>query len=118
MSESVNVTRANPSQVYAEQVVIGRAAGPILQDIGTNTATPEELSIEAVVIPSSGAHSDMQSNGAFQGAPDYSDLVNSHLLSISGSNVSIFKTSDSESFDVKTGRYTRNVGYIYTDCPS
>ena len=118
VSESVNVTRANPSQVYAEQVVIGRAAGPILQDIGTNTATTEELSIEAVVIPSSGSLSDIQSNGAFQGAPDYSDLVNSHLLSISGSNVSIFKTSDSESFDVKTGRYTRNVGYIYTDCPS
>ena len=118
MSESVNVTRANPSQVFAEQVVIGRAAGPILQDIGTNTATTEELSIEAVVIPPSASLSEMESNGGLRGAPNYNDLVNSHLSSISGSNVSIFKTSDSESFDLKTGRYTRNVGYIYTDCPS
>tara|TARA_R100000322_G_scaffold25893_3_gene16485 strand:+ start:1237 stop:2856 length:1620 start_codon:yes stop_codon:yes gene_type:complete len=118
LSESVNVTRANPSQVFAEQVVIGRAAGPILQDIGTNTATTEELSIEAVVIPPSASLSEMESNGGLRGAPNYNDLVNSHLSSISGSNVSIFKTSDSESFDLKTGRYTRNVGYIYTDCPS
>ena len=118
LSESVNVTRANPSQVYAEQQVLGRSAGPILQDIGTQTATTEELSIEAVVSAPSGTSGLMESDGAFKGAPNYSALVASHLGSISGSDISIYKTNDSESFDLKTGRYTRNVGYIYTDCPS
>ena len=104
--------------MYAEQQVLGRGAGPILQDIGTQTATTEELSIEAVVSAPSGTSGLMESDGAFKGAPNYSALVASHLGSISGSDISIYKTNDSESFDLKTGRYTRNVGYIYTDCPS
>ena len=125
LSETINVTRTNPSQVFAEQQVLGRALGPILQDIGTQTAYTEELSIEAVVLPQSGDSAVASAAGGtyepFLGAPDYGPIIDSHGKSISGrygNDIAIFKTTDSESFDVKTGRYTRNVGYIYTECPS
>lgn len=125
LSETINVTRTNPSQVFAELQVLGRALGPVLQDIGTQTAYSEELSIEAVVLPQPGDSGVALSAGGeyepFNGAPDYQKIVNSHEKAISGrfgDDIAIFKTNDSESFDVKTGRYTRNVGYIYTECPS
>ena len=124
LSETINVTRANPSEVYAEHQVLGRALGPVLQNIGTQTAYTEELSIEAVVSPTSGNSGvALEEDGTYEpflGSPNYDAIVESHKSSISerfSSNISIFKTSDSESFDVKTGRYTRNIGYIYTECP-
>ena len=124
LSETINVTRANPSEVYAEHQVLGRALGPVLQNIGTQTSYTEELSIEAVVSPTSGNSGvALEEDGTYEpflGSPNYDAIVESHKSSISerfSSNISIFKTSDSESFDVKTGRYTRNIGYIYTECP-
>lgn len=125
LSETINVTRTNPSQVFAEQQVLGRQLGPVLQDIGTQTSYTEELSIEAVVLPQPGDSGEAISAGGtyepFLGAPDYGPIIDSHGKSISGrynDEIAIFKTNDTESFDVKTGRYTRNVGYIYTECPS
>lgn len=121
LSETVNVTRANQADVYAEQVILGRSAGPVLQNVGTKTAFTEEISIEAIVVPVSGNYSTMAASGGFAGAPDYDTLIDNHKQSILdrpefSNGISIYKTSDSESYDSTAGRYTRNVGYIYVEC--
>tara|TARA_Y100001938_G_scaffold132008_1_gene189832 strand:+ start:2531 stop:4129 length:1599 start_codon:yes stop_codon:yes gene_type:complete len=113
LSESISISRNNPVDVYAELQILGRASGPILQDIGTQTAYSADLSIEAVIRPP-----DTASPGWFGGAPiaSYDTLITNTQDDIAANN-STFRTADAESFDPKTGRYTRSVSWIYTPCP-
>ena len=113
LSESISISRNNPVDVYAELQILGRAAGPILQDIGTQTAYSADLNIEAVIRPP-----DTTSPGWFGGAPiaSYDALITQTQDDIASTN-STFRTADAESFDPKTGRYTRSVSWIYTPCP-
>jgi len=113
LSESISISRNNPVDVYAELQILGRASGPILQDIGTQTAYSADLSIEAVIRPP-----DTASPNWFGGAPiaSYDTLITNTQDDIAANN-STFRTADAESFDPKTGRYTRSVSWIYTPCP-
>ena len=117
ISEQINVTKNRPTDVHAVITVLGRAAGPILQDIGTRTAFTQDLSISAAVVPSTGCAT---GDNYFDAAPtsQYDAVVDKLELSISGDGNTIFRTADNETFDVKTGRYTRQCSWIYTSCPS
>jgi hypothetical protein len=115
ISETINVTKKRPTDVFAEIKILGRAAGPLLQDIGTKTAFTQDLSISAAVVPSTGCAT---GDNYFEAAPtaQYDAIVDSLELSISGGGNTVFRTADSETFDVKTGRYTRQASWIYTSC--
>jgi hypothetical protein len=116
LSEQINITRNRPIPVHAALTVLGRSNGPILQDIGTQTAFTADLSIEAIVPPPVSCTKPLW----FQGAPNYDALIietDNHIATGEGKNA-YFKTADNENFDVKTGRYTRSVSWIYTSCPS
>ena len=117
ISEQINVTKNRPTDVHAVITVLGRAAGPILQDIGTRTAFTQDLSISAAVVPSTGCAT---GDNYFDAAPtsQYDAVVDNLEQSISGDGNTIFRTADNETFDVKTGRYTRQCSWIYTSCPS
>jgi hypothetical protein len=117
ISEQINVTKNRPTDVHAVVTVLGRAAGPILQDIGTKTAFTQDLSISAAVVPSTGCAT---GDNYFDAAPttQYDAVVDKLEESISGDGNTIFRTADNETFDVKTGRYTRQCSWIYTSCPS
>tara|TARA_R110002020_G_scaffold718_2_gene3563 strand:+ start:7352 stop:8944 length:1593 start_codon:yes stop_codon:yes gene_type:complete len=117
ISETINVTKKRPTDVYAEIKILGRAAGPLLQDIGTKTAFTQDLSIAAAVVPSTGCAT---GDNYFDAAPtaQYDAIVDQLEQSISGDGNTIFRTADNETFDVKTGRYTRQASWIYTSCPS
>tara|TARA_R110000824_G_scaffold128568_4_gene289493 strand:+ start:3361 stop:5169 length:1809 start_codon:yes stop_codon:yes gene_type:complete len=115
LSEQISISRNRPIPVHAALTVLGRSNGPILQDIGTQTAYTADLSIEAVLPPPGACTGPLW----FQGSPDYDVIVNqtdNHIATGEGKNA-YFKTADNESFDVKTGRYTRSVSWIYTRCP-
>ena len=116
ISETINVTKKRPTDVYAEIKILGRAAGPLLQDIGTKTAFTQDLSISAAVVPSTVCAT---GDNYFDAAPtvQYDDIVNALESSISTNGNTVFRTADSETFDVKTGRYTRQASWIYTSCP-
>ena len=117
ISETINVTKKRPTDVYAEIKILGRAAGPLLQDIGTKTAFTQDLSITAAVVPSIDCAT---GDNYFDAAPtaQYDGIVDALEQAISGNDNTIFRTADSETFDVKTGRYTRQASWIYTSCPS
>jgi hypothetical protein len=122
ISETISITKNNPTDVHAVITVLGRASGPILQAIGTQTAYTQELSIEAVVPPLRACVTgEVGATGEeifFSGAPvpQYESLVQQLYNNITGQDNTVFTTNDSESFDVKTGRYSRQVGWIYTKC--
>ena len=101
--------------LFAEIKILGRAAGPLLQDIGTKTAYTQDLSISAAVVPSTGCAT---GDNYFDAAPtaQYDAIVNTLEGSISANGNAVFRTADSETSDVKTGRYTRQASWIYTSC--
>ena len=117
ISETINVTKKRPTDVFAEIKILGRAAGPLLQDIGTKTAFTQDLSISAAVPPYTGCAT---GDNYFDNSPSpqYDVVVNKLEEAISGDGNTVFRTADSESFDVKTGKYTRQCSWIYTSCPS
>ncbi len=47
--ENISVVDNNPTDVFASLTVLGRAAGPILQDIGTVTSATRAVNIEAIM---------------------------------------------------------------------
>lgn len=136
LSESVNLSKARQIPVHAAVSVLGRSAGPILQDIGTKTAFTQDLNIEATFVPmASGADGAVDESGsvasgglwmaftnagagsAASGMVDetYNSIADAFENSITGVG-SYFKTQDSETYDVTAGRYTRSISYIYVPC--
>lgn len=115
ISETINVTKNRPTDVFAEIKVLGRAAGPILQDIGTKTAFTQDLSISAAVAPYTGCAT---GDNYFDNSPSpqYDVIVDQLEQSISGNGNTVFRTADNETFDVKTGKYTRQCSWIYSSC--
>jgi len=111
LSEVINVTRNQGVPVVASHTVLGRAAGPIFQDIGTKTASSWDLSIEATILPPVGC----VAATAFTYVPNYTDVVTGVEAQFT-SNYQYHRTADNETFDPKTGRYTRQVSWAYSEC--
>ena len=51
LSSNVTVETSFPTDVFAEAFVLGRALGPVLQDLGTITSAKKTIGIEVKVIP-------------------------------------------------------------------
>ena len=129
LHEKIDINRGNPADVYANLTILGRPLGPILQDIGTIGASTTEVSIEAVIVPDGtgsgfctgdifvGAGSDTRIVNTDVWARDfYSGVLDSVEIGIKDIYGTSFVTSDSESYDPKTGRYTRSKAWIHALC--
>lgn len=112
ITESIMVTDNNPTDVFAEIGIPGRSNGPILQDMGTITSAKREVSIEAIMAPATGCSS---VTGLFINNPrtQVATIINLFSGDLTSSHTQVFKHADSETWDVKTGRYTRQVGWTY-----
>lgn len=105
ISESIEIIENYAGDVFASIPVLGRAAGPVLQDINTVTQTSRQLSIE-LVMPKTDTCSVSVGIAA---KPDVSSIV-------SGAKpvaTQVFKESDQEGWNWRTGRYTRNITWVY-----
>jgi hypothetical protein len=101
--ESISVSFENPADVVAKQVVIGRILGPVIQPIGTITEKHKSLTIEA------------QMPAAVYGGPalvmpDTEEFV---LSQVPFPAIVVWLEKDVPTFDIKTGRYSRNVTWGY-----
>jgi hypothetical protein len=118
LHESIVISEDNPSDVFASLVVLGRAKGPILQDIGTVTATTRNIAIEVIMAPPTGCDGCSDFELALAAAPglEVDGFLCCVETQINGSWDQVFKSADSESWDIKTGLYTRNVSWTMTQC--
>ncbi|MHA2388026.1 MAG: hypothetical protein ACXACW_04810, partial [Candidatus Hodarchaeales archaeon] len=94
--ENITFSENNPQDVFASLTVLGRAAGPLLQDIGTVGQRTREISIEAVLpVWDSGRCSTISSVGA--GVPtDYDSLVSGYEANLTGTYSQVFINSESK----------------------
>ena len=120
LHETINISRGNPSEVHSNLTILGRAKGPILQDIATITASTTEVNVEAVIVPDSGTG--LCTGNIFVGYRTahtrdfYSGLLVDVESGISGEYGTYFVTSDNETYDPKTGRYSRSKAWIHSLC--
>ena len=115
LSESIVITDQNSSDIFASLVVIGRQSGPILQSINTVTSPSREVSIE-VVMPPPTSCSSILSN--YSGSPktQVANLLCEMETDLLSSYSQVFKTQDSESWNIKNGRYSRTVAWLMGQC--
>ena len=120
LSEVFTITDNNPTDVFASLSVIGRAAGPILQDMGTVTARTREVNIEVVMTPATGCPTTTGNWYSLRYTqspkPQVDSLVQIIYSEMTGTYGQVFKHIDSENWNPKDGRYTRNVGYTAGNC--
>jgi hypothetical protein len=115
LSETISISRSFATDVHSSLVILGRANGPIMQDIGTKTASTTECSIEAVVVPQTG----YTCTGNFWvGSPTgfYQELIDDVASGISGTYETYFLTASNVNWDPRTGRLGRTASWIHTDC--
>jgi hypothetical protein len=112
--ESIVINDENPQDVFAQLVVPGRTLGPILQDINTTTVASRNVSIEVVMPIVTGCSAALMLAGSPKTAVGV--LVDSFQTNLTSSYGQVFKNQDNESWNPRTGRYSRNVGWVYQNC--
>lgn len=120
LSTSVDISDTIPSELVAQQNIIGRGQtyGPIFQSTNSWTAKVKSINIEIVSLPATGC-----ATGNFLGELQKfspSGTVDALVLGVSGelklSYDQVFLQSDSSTYNPFTGRYTRNTEFLYGTC--
>jgi hypothetical protein len=113
--EKIRVSDSYPTDVFAVVPIPGRAYGPILQDINTVTESRRNISVEVLMGPPTGcnSYSEILTNRPKAQVEEFMCAMQSE---ISGENVQLFKSADTDDWDVKTGRYSRQVEFTYVPC--
>lgn len=101
VNENIQVTFENPGRIVAEHIIPQRLNGPLLQDIQANTKRVKNLNIEIGM----GAATTVYTPAA----PSTDSIVALYVPA----GTYVFTTKDTESWDVKSGRYTRQVSWSY-----
>ena len=128
----IAITDTNATDVFAELAVLGRATGPVLQDIGTVTSKKREVTLDAVMIvnnegidpwrclttTSLGSPGPPGATGQAPRAAAEAILLTFRPDTYPGGDLIIFKNIDTESWNPISGKYTRQMGWIYSTCGS
>lgn len=115
LSENFSIVDNNPADVFAKLPVLGRASGPVLQDISTVTEATREVTIEVVMPPPTGCTniSDLDLNKPTQNVQNILCEFETELTNVYDQ---VFKNSDSENWNPLSGRYSRSVSWTYANC--
>lgn len=104
-SEQITITEEYASDVFAVLPVLGRAIGPVLQSIGTVTETKRSLSVEVVMNAVTGCNYSAWSGGR----PNYTSVIAAAAPVAS----QVFISSNTESWNPKTGHGNRQISWTY-----
>lgn len=115
ISEIIEVTDNNPVDVFARFVVLGRSAGPVLQDLNTVTEPSRTVHIELIVVPT-GVCPSGSMTAFWATKPDTSEIIQFFEDDLTNNYAQVFKVEDTESWQIKGGRYSRTVGWVYGRC--
>lgn len=124
LSEDINISNTKASTVVAQIPVIGRAQGPVFQEVGTANTLQQDVSI-SVTLPlgldcsTISGLTTCERFEAIYGAFDTSDvtaLLCCLEVLLVDNNDFVYKIDDRENMNPITGSYTRSVSWIYQSC--
>lgn len=113
LSEDIVITDTNQDggiELFASSVVLGRTPGPVLQDLNTTSQMKRGISITVTVPEPTGCDA-----AALLAASPRADVI-TFLNDFAPTGDQVFKEQDDESWNPKTGEYSRNVSYTYQSC--
>jgi hypothetical protein len=121
LSSTIDISDTNTTEIVAQQNIIGRGQGygPILQNTNAWSAKVKSISVELVGRPATGCG---DGTGILDALTEFSPegLVQTLIDNVSGSlaaqNSQVFLQSDNSTYNPITGRYTRNVDFLYGNC--
>ena len=100
LSESVSVSEEFQGDIFAAIPVIGRAAGPILQNMNTKTQRSRSLTAQLTFTPS----------GAYGSPPSIQDIIDL----VEPTATQVFRSQDNQNWDYKTGSLSRNITWVFS----
>jgi hypothetical protein len=118
-SELITVSDENPADLIARLFIIGRANGPILQDLNTTTGPRRTVNIEVVMNPATGCLFTAAGVAAFMSvAPtdDGDSIMNAFEADLENSWGQVFRVQDTPSWNGRFGRYSRTCVFEYGNC--
>lgn len=132
--ENISMTDTGPTDVIGEAFVLGRSLGPVLQNLGTKTASKKSMNIEVGVVPPSSLSGFFITSSQcplFTGGTVYKTIelmiegfkpFGDRDSSVFGNAMrrdmrgQVYLTEDTQTWDPNNGRYSRNVGWVYQQC--
>lgn len=114
--ESFVIRGVNPTDVFASITVPGRAAGPVIQDLNTTTSPKFSIQIEALMPRYSGVPDTIAKALAMVNSSPRQSVqlfINNFRGALSGQYPRTFVDSDSEDWNPRTGRYSREISWTY-----
>lgn len=140
IAESINVEDSGPTDVIGEAFVLGRALGPVLQNLGTKTSAKKSVTVEVTVVPPSSLKGFFVQNsdcplwtggtvyttitGIIEGLKPFGDrptaFFGSPNATRSGGATNaagqVFVSADNQTWDPTNGRFVRSVTWTYQQC--
>lgn len=114
LNENLEIVDTYPSDIYAELQILGRPC-PILQCLGIKTKGTK--SISAQLILDCGKLCPGDGNFIVSPAkPTLDDLIDDWYSYLTGQYSSVYTDSDQESWNPRTGVYSRNIVFSFADC--
>jgi len=121
-TESINVSFSGGEDVFAVIGVVGRSNGPIMQNMNTVKEGKVSISIDATmnVLTYGSSCSDL-TDEVCSGKPSTTSIIEdlrdkAITCHPNGTGTDTWKESDSETWNVRTGRYSRNTTYVIKTC--
>ena len=125
--ETINITENEPTDIFASLQVLGRASGPLLQDMGTKGPRTREISIDAFLPIGTGTNFTQNVDGttqytqlnnpSFLVAPTgYDGLISGYEYSLTSTYASVFINGQSKTWQPKIGRFTFQKSWTVGDC--
>lgn len=111
----MNVSEGLQGDIFATQIIPGRTAGPILQNIATVSEKTRTIDVALTMHPNAGYHWIYENIATPRGIA--SGIIGSGLYDLNGwagRGSDYFVQSDSDNWDWKAGFYTRNITIVYT----
>lgn len=104
--ETINITDILPTDFVVPIFVLGRAKGPVLQNLNTSKETTRTLNLECVMNKSYGPFT-VDNN------PRIGSNVQEIIDSVAPTGNQVYKQDRQETWDIKTGRYTHTATWIW-----
>lgn len=118
--ENISIQDTFAADVYGQVIVLGRAAGPVLQDLGTTTAQKKSITIDVVMpaytgipLTSIAGYTNFYANSPKTQTDPIVDNFEAYLTGVFNQ---VFCDNDSDNWDFKTGRFNRQKSWTLGTC--
>ncbi len=112
--EDVNVEDSLANDIFAVQIIPGRSAGPIIQNIGTVSERRKTINIALTMYPKIGTNGFYSYSDRTTPAAAASGLLSGIVTSLGTRGTDWFIAGDSENWNPKAGFFTKTTSVVYS----